>query len=181
MHTLISKLFLCTPARITGTLIDVLVAGESSPTNRTATGEAADQLSARAAVKAGVGGTLCHVLLAGGSLPARCTGTGEVGTMVGTVAIDTLSTSTQVNLCASSGCAAGVAREADTTSHTGGIDDTLGGSRTFYCGTGVGCLLTVVATEARWALAGDAIPSEDADAACLARVRARAQTWVFIP
>jgi hypothetical protein len=114
-------------------------------------------------------------------LPARCTGAGEVGTMVGTVAIDTLSTGTQVNLCASSGCAAGVAREAGTTSHAGGIEDTLGGSRTFHCGTGVGCLLTVVPTEARQTLARDAVPSEDTDAACLARVSARAQTWVFIP
>lgn len=160
------------PARITDTLVNVLVAGESSPTNRTAAGEATEQFSARAAVEAGVGGALCHVLLAGYSLPASCAGAGEVGTKVGTVAIDTLSTGTQVNLCASSGCTAGVARKAGTTRHTGGINYTLGGSRTFHRGTGVCCLLTVAPTEARRALAGDAIPSEDTDSSRLARVRA---------
>ena len=70
-YILISKSLVCTPARITGALINVLVAGESSPASKTAAGEAADQFRARAAVEAGVGGTLCHVLCAGGTLPAR--------------------------------------------------------------------------------------------------------------
>ena len=66
-NILISK----SPARITGALINVLVAGGSSPTRGAAAGEAADQFRARATVEAGVGGTLCHVLFAGGTLPAR--------------------------------------------------------------------------------------------------------------
>ena len=45
-YTRISKSLVCTPARITGALINVLVAGESSPTSRTGAGEAARQLSA---------------------------------------------------------------------------------------------------------------------------------------
>ena len=178
-YTLIS--LFCTPARVAGTLINVPFACESSPTSRTAAGEATSQFSAGAPIEAWVGGTLCHVLCAGGTLPTRCTGAGEVFTTVSTVSIYALCTGTPVNLGASSGWAASVAREADATSHTGGINDALGGSWTCHCGAGVCCLLTVGPTETRLALAGDAITGEDTDTPCLAGVGGRAQTRVFVP
>ena len=169
------------PARIIDALINILAAGGSGPTGLTAAGEATGHLSARAAVEARAGGTLGHVLLAGGSLPARCTGAGEVRPTVGAVAMDTLRARAPIDLCASSGCAASVAWQAGTTGCTRSISNTLRGGWTGQGGTRVGSLLTVGATEARLALAGDAVPGENTDTARLAGVGCGAQARVSIP
>ena len=147
----------------------------------TAAGEATGHFGARAAVEARAGGTLGHVLLAGGALPARCTGAGEVRPTVGAVAMDTLGAGAPIDLCASGGCAASVAWQAGTTGCTRSISNTLRGGWTGQGGTRVGSLLTVGATEARLALAGDAVPGENADAARLAGVGCGAQARVSIP
>ena len=103
-------------------------------------------------------------------MPARCAGADEVGAAVSTVAIDALSTGTPVNLCACSGCASCVSREASATGHTGGVNKALGSSWTCHCSTRISCLFTEGSTEAGLALTGDAIHCEDTDAACFAGV-----------